>query len=74
MKTLENIEDSIMEGFESGKLNNTDLVHIIELCSGYLNLQTISSYAKRHKMSYNGVKKCRKQVAINSINFVIDNK
>jgi hypothetical protein len=38
-----------------------------------LNLKTISDYAKENNLSYNGVKKCRENVEIFNVKFVIDN-
>jgi len=73
MKTFENISSLISESFEEGKLNNSDLIQIIELCGMYLNLKTIPEYAKQNKMSYNGVKKFRNIVKIFGCKFVVDN-
>jgi len=73
MKTFENISSLISESFESGKLNNSDLIQIIELCGMYLNLKTITEYAKQKKMSYNGEKKFRNIVKIFGCKFVVDN-
>lgn len=56
-----------------GEFTNSDLVQFIEHCGKYLNLQTISNYAKEHNLSYNGVKKFRKIVEIFDVKFVIDN-
>lgn len=53
---------------------NEFLVQFIEQAGEYLNLQTISNYAKDNEMSYNGVKKCRNIVKIFNIKFVIDNE
>ena len=64
----------ISDKFISKELNNESLVQIIELCGGYLNLQTISDYAKANNLSYNGVKKCRKYVKLFKVKFVIDNE
>ena len=64
----------ISQKFEEDELDNESLVQIIELCGMYLNLQTISSYAKAHNLSYNGVKYFRKIVNLNGIKFVIDNE
>jgi hypothetical protein len=63
----------IIQKFEDGELNNDSLVQIIELCGGYLNLKTISDYAQKNKMSYNGVKKHRKIQTVFNVKFVIDN-
>ena len=58
----------------NSKLENSELVQIIELCADFLNLETISNYAKNNGMSYNGVKKCRNIIIIKGIKFVIDNE
>lgn len=58
---------------ESGELKNNDLVQIIELCGNYLNLQTISDYAKENGISYNGAKKFRNPIEIFGVKFIIDN-
>lgn len=65
--------EHLSERIESGELNNTDLVQIIEHIGGYLNLQTISKYAKENNMSYNGVKNFRNIFEIFGVKFVIDN-
>jgi hypothetical protein len=57
----------------TGELSNECLVQIIELTGGYLNLQTISEYAKENNLSYNGVKKCRNIVNLFGCKFVVDN-
>lgn len=41
---------------EAGELSNEDVVQIIEHAGGYLNLQTIASYARDNNISYNGAK------------------
>jgi len=55
------------------QLSNECLVQIIEVCSLYLNLCTISKYAKDNNMSYNGVKNHREVKNILGVKFVIDN-
>jgi hypothetical protein len=49
------------------------LIQIIELTGGHLNLETISAYAKRTGISYNGVKNCREIISLFNVKFVIDN-
>jgi len=76
METIENTKKTlnfIARKFETDQLNNDSLVQIIELGFSYLNLMTISDYAKKHGLSYNGVKKCREIVVIGNVKFVIDN-
>lgn len=64
----------VAEKFEKQELDNNSLVQLIELCGMYLNLQTISNYAKDNEMSYNGVKNYREVVELFKQKYVIDNK
>jgi len=73
MKTLENIEFLISKNYETGSLNDSDLVQIIELCGQYLGIKTRSQYAKDNQISYNGVKHHRKNIGLFGCNFVFDN-
>jgi hypothetical protein len=70
----EKILNRLSELIETNQLNNEDLVQIIEHVGGYLNLETISEYAKKNNLSYNGVKKCRKIIKLFNVKFVIDNQ
>lgn len=63
----------LSERIENGEIDNDGMVQIIEHVGGYLNLQTISDYAKENGKSYNGVKKCRVIRKIFNVKFVIDN-
>jgi uncharacterized protein YehS (DUF1456 family) len=69
----EKILNRLSELIETNQLNNTDLVQIIEHVGSYLNLETISEYAKNNDLSYNGVKKCRNIMTLFNVKFVIDN-
>jgi hypothetical protein len=76
-KTAENTDKLlkfIATKYEQGELDNSSLVQIIELCGNYLNLKTISDYAKSNGISYNGAKNFRKTVEIFNIKFIIDNQ
>jgi hypothetical protein len=53
--------------------DNEGMVQIIELCGMYLNLQTISDYAKEHNLSYNGVKNHRQIVNLFGNKYVLEN-
>jgi len=57
----------------NSELTNKELVQIIELAGNFLNLQTISKYAKENNLSYNGVKKNREIVNLFDCKLVIDN-
>lgn len=70
---INKICDHLSQRIENGELSNADLVQLIELCGKYLNLKTISEYAKKNNMSYNGVKKARKIVKLFGNKYVIDN-
>jgi hypothetical protein len=71
---IDNILSEISQSFEGGELNNENMVQIIEQCGLYLNLRTISDYARENNMSYNGVKNHRSLVTLFGAKFVIDNK
>lgn len=68
-KIVHRIDELAMQGVFS----NDQLVQIIELIGGYLNLMTISKYAKSHNLSYNGVKNNRKIIYLFGNKYVIDN-
>jgi hypothetical protein len=75
-KTAENTSKLlkfVAEKFEKNELDNDSLLELIELCGNYLNIQSITDYAKANKMSYNGVKNHRQIVEIFKQKFVIDN-
>ena len=74
MNELEDKLISILHNLaQENKLSNECLVQIIEVCGLYLNLCTISKYAKDNNMSYNGVKNHREVKSILGVKFVIDN-
>lgn len=66
--------DFVTEKTMNGELSNNDLVQLIEVAGAFLNLQTISNYAKSKNISYNGVKNHRNVVEIFKTKFVIDNE
>lgn len=55
-------------------VSNEFLVEIFKLTGSYLNLKTISDYARDNKMSYPGVVKCREIKKMFNVKFVIDNE
>ena len=67
-----NIVHRIDELAMKGVFSNDQLVQIIELLGGYLNLMTISEYAKSHNLSYNGVKNNRQIINLFGNKYVID--
>lgn len=66
--------DFVSRKFEAGELNNSSLVELFKHTGRYLNLQTISDYARDHNMSYEGTKKFRRTETIHGVKFVIDNE
>lgn len=69
----QNIINKIGESAQNGELSNYCMVQIIELLGGYLNLKTISDYAKSNSLSYNGAKKCRQKIDLFGVKFIVDN-
>lgn len=74
MELVEKICNHLSERIESGELSNDDCVKIIEHIGGYLNLMTISDYARSNNLSYNGSKHFRATRKIFNVRFVIDNE
>ena len=70
----EKLKTFIFQKFQDGELDNDALVQLIAQAGNYLSLQTISDYAKTHKMSYNGVKNNRTIITLFNVSFVIDNE
>ncbi len=64
---------NVMKGVDQNMLGNEDLVDIIRTCGAYLNLRTISGYAKENGISYNGAKNFRNRVELFGVKFIIDN-
>jgi hypothetical protein len=64
----------IFQKFQDGELDNDTLVQLIEQAGNYLNLKTITDYAKDNGISYNGVKNNRKIIELFGVKFVIDNE
>mgnify|MGYP003621255397 FL=1 len=69
----EKIIRNIHLGIENDLITDDDLVQIIEHAGKFLNLETISNYSARTGISYNGVKKFRRNIKIFNVNFVMDN-
>jgi hypothetical protein len=72
INSLNKLEKTIV----SGQWSNDGLVKLIELAGEYLNISTISNYAKKNNMQYQGAMKdtaYRKNVTIFDVKFIIDN-
>jgi len=73
------INQHLSERVQKGELSNEDIISIIDHIGSYLNLKTISDYAKAENISYNGVLKrmgnnqIQKYTLFNQT-FIIDNE
>lgn len=65
--------DFVTEKTMAGEITNEDLLQLIEVAGSFLNLKTISDYAKENNLSYNGAKHFRKTEEIFNTKFIIDN-
>lgn len=73
--TISQLKDELFERYESGYVTDEELAQIIELAAEYLNLKTITNYAKKYKITYNGaLKRKLNKVTIDNQNFIIDNE
>ena len=68
------IKNRLSYNIQNNELTNEELIQIIEHIGYYLNIRTISDYAKNNSISYNGAKKFRKNVTIFGVKFIIDNE
>lgn len=72
---INELQDELFSQYEEGYVTDDDLVQIIELASGYLNLKTITNYAKANKITYNGaLKRKLNKITIDNQTFIIDNE
>lgn len=72
------IKEHLGKRLQNVELSNDEMVSLIDLIGGYLNLCTIANYATMNKISYNGVLERIKSGKIKEYNlfgvrFVIDN-
>lgn len=73
------IKQHLGERLQKVELTNDEMVSIMDLIGGYLNLSTIANYATLNKISYNGVLERIKSGKIKEcqlfgVKFVIDNE
>lgn len=73
------INDHLSQRVQSCELSNDDIVSIIDTLGYYLNLKTISDYAKSENIVYNAVKKRIdtgkiKEYKLFGVTFIIDNE
>ena len=84
VKTIQNFEpmtrsalirERLFECIHKGEIDNVDMVQIISHISTILNLQTLTTYAQRQNISYNGAKKRQSPtMTIAGQTFIIDNE
>ena len=67
--SLDNFEKAITEG----KFSNDALVQFFELCGQYLNVCSLTEYAKQNRLSYNGAKKRKQTRNLNGIKYLVNN-
>ena len=71
---INELTEELFVNYEKGAISNSELVQIIELASKYLNLKTITNYAKVNEISYNGaLKRKTNKIKIDKVMFIIDN-
>jgi hypothetical protein len=70
---INKVEEYIYKCLQKDELTNENLVQIIERVNVYLNLKTISQYAKDNNKSYNGVKNHQQIISLFGCKFVADN-
>lgn len=72
---INELQEELFRQYEEGLVLDEELVQIFEQIASYLNLKTITNYAKANKITYNGAlsRKLRK-VEIDNQTFIIDNE
>lgn len=72
---INELKDNIFQNYENGLIQDEYLVQIFEQIATYLNLKTITNYAKANGITYNGaLKRKTHKVQIDKITFIIDNE
>ena len=72
---INELKEKLFKNYENGFVSDADLVQIIELSSIYLNLRTITNYAKANGITYNGaLKRNTQKIIIDKVTFIIDNE
>lgn len=70
---INKIEEYVYKCLRKNELDNNDLVQIIERVDEFLNLKTITQFAKDNNKSYNGVKNHQTIIELFGCKFVADN-
>lgn len=73
--TFNELRDKLFLNYEAGAISDEQLVQVIELSANYLNLKTITNYAKVNKITYNGaLKRKLNKAIIDNQTFIINNE
>ena len=73
--TFNELRDKLFLNYEAGAITDEQLVQVIELSANYLNLKTITNYAKANKITYNGaLKRKLNKLIIDNQTFIINNE
>lgn len=72
---INNLQKELFIQYQDGYISDNDLVQIFEQIAAFLNLRTITNYAKANRITYNGaLKRKLNKVAIDNQTFIIDNE
>lgn len=72
--TFSELQQKLFENYRTGHVSDAQLVQIFEQISIFLNLKTITNYAKSNKITYNGaLKRKLRKIEVDKITFIIDN-
>jgi len=73
--TFNDLQDKLFSNYENGAISDEQLVRFFEQIVSYLNLKTITNYAKANGITYNGaLKRKLRRVRIDNQTFIIDNE
>lgn len=70
---INKVEEYVYKCLQKNEIDNKDLVQIIERVNIYLNLKTITQFAKDKNKSYNGIKNHQNIINLFGCKFVADN-
>ena len=71
---INELQEELFRQYEEGYVLDSELVQIFEQIASYLNLKTITKYAKANKITYNGALKRKLQkMVIDNQTFIVDN-
>lgn len=72
--TFNELRDNLFENYEAGAISDDEMVQIFEQISVYLDLKTITNFAKVNGITYNGALKRRThKITIDKVTFIINN-